>query len=122
MRAGGDKRFRGWSNCRLCSDPLVATLLAARLGEARPQIGRLISSDLPRAAQTAEPIARAVGVNVSPEQVEHCQRQGLQVFCANYRDLLESSGWHGQFDGVIANGWRESLDLLRDYLEGVAHD
>jgi broad specificity phosphatase PhoE len=37
-----------------------AALLAARLKTATPRIGRLISSDLPRAAQTAQPIARAL--------------------------------------------------------------
>lgn len=41
-----------------------AALLAARLGTATPRIARLISSDLARAAQTAEPIARALGLAV----------------------------------------------------------
>ncbi len=48
--------------------------------------------------------AHAVGVNLSPEQVKHCTDRGLQVYCCNYRDLLEATQWHGQFDGVIANG------------------
>jgi cyclopropane fatty-acyl-phospholipid synthase-like methyltransferase len=48
--------------------------------------------------------AYAVGVNLSPEQVQYCQRHGLQAYCCNYRDLLEATEWHGQFDGVIANG------------------
>ncbi len=48
--------------------------------------------------------ALAVGVNVSPEQVAYCNDNGLQVYCCNYRDLLEAKEWHGQFDGVIANG------------------
>jgi probable phosphoglycerate mutase len=39
-----------------------AALLAARLTVASPRIGRLISSDLPRAAQTAQPIAKALGL------------------------------------------------------------
>jgi probable phosphoglycerate mutase len=42
-----------------------AALLAARLKVASPRIGRLISSDLPRAAQTAEPIAAALGLTVA---------------------------------------------------------
>jgi probable phosphoglycerate mutase len=41
-----------------------AALLAARLKVASPKIGRLISSDLPRAAQTAQPIARALGLPI----------------------------------------------------------
>ena len=48
--------------------------------------------------------ARAVGVNVSPEQVKYCNDNGLQVYCCNYRDLLDETHWHGKFDGVIANG------------------
>ena len=48
--------------------------------------------------------ARAVGVNVSPEQVKYCNDHGLQVYCCTYRDLLEATQWHGKFDGVIANG------------------
>jgi cyclopropane fatty-acyl-phospholipid synthase-like methyltransferase len=48
--------------------------------------------------------AHAVGVNLSPEQVKYCNDNDLQVYCCNYRDLLEASEWHGQFDGVIANG------------------
>ena len=42
-----------------------AALLAARLKTATPRIGRLISSDLPRAAQTAEPIAVALGLPIA---------------------------------------------------------
>jgi cyclopropane fatty-acyl-phospholipid synthase-like methyltransferase len=59
--------------------------------------------------------ARAVGVNVSPEQVKFCNDNGSQVFCCTYRDLLEATEWHGQFDGVIANGslehWVQPQDV-----------
>src|SRR5262249_36995824 len=48
--------------------------------------------------------ARAVGVNLSPEQVKYCRDHGSQVYGCNYRDLLGAAEWHGQFDGVIANG------------------
>ncbi len=48
--------------------------------------------------------AHAVGINLSPEQVEYCNANGCQVFCCNYCDLLDAREWHGQFDGVIANG------------------
>jgi SAM-dependent methyltransferase len=67
--------------------------------------------------------ARAVGVNISPEQVEDCQRQGLRVYCASYRDLLEQTSWHGQFDGVIANGslehWVQPEDVLAGRMEAI---
>ena len=35
--------------------------------------------------------AHAVGVNLSPEQVKYCNDNGLQVYCCNYRDLLEAT-------------------------------
>ena len=44
-----------------------AALLAARLKNASPRIGRLISSDLPRAVQTAEPVADALGLPIEYE-------------------------------------------------------
>jgi cyclopropane fatty-acyl-phospholipid synthase-like methyltransferase len=48
--------------------------------------------------------ADAVGVNISPEQVQYCNEHGSRVYCCNYLDLLDATEWHGQFDGVIANG------------------
>jgi 2,3-bisphosphoglycerate-dependent phosphoglycerate mutase len=41
-----------------------ATLLAARLKALHPPIDLLVSSDLPRATQTASPIATACGINM----------------------------------------------------------
>jgi cyclopropane fatty-acyl-phospholipid synthase-like methyltransferase len=70
--------------------------------------------------------ARAVGVNVSPEQVKYCQDQGSQVYCCNYRDLCESSAWHGQFDGVIANGslehWVQPEDVQAGRMNEIYHE
>jgi cyclopropane fatty-acyl-phospholipid synthase-like methyltransferase len=67
--------------------------------------------------------ALAVGVNISPEQAEYCQRQGLQVYCSNYRDLLDANEWHGQFDGVIANGslehWVQPEDVLAGKMDSI---
>ncbi|HYO25396.1 MAG TPA: methyltransferase domain-containing protein [Lacipirellulaceae bacterium] len=62
--------------------------------------------------------AAAVGVNVSREQVDHCNAAGLQAYCCTYRDLLESPAWHGQFDGVIANGSLEHWVQPEDVLAG----
>src|SRR5678816_3519185 len=42
-----------------------AALLAARLKGTTPRIARLISSDLPRAAQTAQPIAQALNMPIA---------------------------------------------------------
>jgi cyclopropane fatty-acyl-phospholipid synthase-like methyltransferase len=66
--------------------------------------------------------ARAVGVNVSPEQVKFCNDHGLQAFCCTYRDLLEAREWHGQFDGVIANGSLEHWVQPEDEQAGRTND
>ena len=66
--------------------------------------------------------ARAVGVNVSAEQVNYCRDQGLQVYCCTYRDLLESPEWHGQFDGVIANGSLEHWVQPEDVKAGKMNE
>lgn len=70
--------------------------------------------------------ARAVGVNLSPEQVQHCNDSGLQVYYCNYRDLLEAAPWHGQFDGVIANGslehWVQPEDVQAGRMNAIYHE
>ncbi len=76
--------------------------------------------------------AQAVGVNLSPEQVKYCNDNGSQVYCCNYRDLLEAREWHGRFDGVIANGslehWVQPEDVQAGRMNpiyresfGIAH-
>lgn len=62
--------------------------------------------------------ARAVGVNISKEQVDYINDNGLQAYCCNYRDLLEEKEWHGKFDGVIANGSLEHWVQPEDVLAG----
>jgi cyclopropane fatty-acyl-phospholipid synthase-like methyltransferase len=70
--------------------------------------------------------ARAVGVNLSPEQVNHCNASGLQAYCCNYRDLLQATEWHGQFDGVIANGslehWVQPEDVQAGRMNAIYHE
>lgn len=67
--------------------------------------------------------ARAVGVNLSPEQVKYCRDNGAQVYCCNYRDLLQATEWHGQFDGVIANGslehWVQPEDVQAGRMNSI---
>jgi 2-polyprenyl-3-methyl-5-hydroxy-6-metoxy-1,4-benzoquinol methylase len=67
--------------------------------------------------------AQAVGVNLSPEQVDYCNKNGLQVFCCNYRDLLHATGWHGRFDGVVANGslehWVQPEDVQAGRMNSI---
>jgi SAM-dependent methyltransferase len=70
--------------------------------------------------------ARAVGVNVSPEQVKYCNDSGLQTHCCTYRDLLDAAAWHGQFDGVIANGslehWVQPEDVEAGRMTAIYHE
>ncbi len=70
--------------------------------------------------------AQAVGVNLSPEQVAYCRQQGHQAYCANYRDLLEADAWHGQFDGVVANGslehWVQPEDVQAGRMDSIYHE
>lgn len=66
--------------------------------------------------------AHAVGVNISPEQVNYCAEQGSQVYRCNYRDLLHEPDWHGKFDGVIANGSLEHWVQPEDVLAGRMND
>ena len=67
--------------------------------------------------------ARAVGVNLSPEQVGYCNDHGLQAYCCNYRDLFDATQWHGQFDGVIANGslehWVQPEDVQAGKMNSI---
>ncbi|MEX2171915.1 MAG: class I SAM-dependent methyltransferase [Pirellulales bacterium] len=67
--------------------------------------------------------ARAVGVNVSPEQVNYCNQNGLQAYCCSYRDLLEAPQWQGRFDGVIANGslehWVQPEDVQAGRMNAI---
>jgi len=64
-----------------------AAALAARLAAASPRIGRLISSDLSRAAQTAESIARALAF--APGRIEDRDRRGIN----SLSPVLRGEGW-----------------------------
>jgi cyclopropane fatty-acyl-phospholipid synthase-like methyltransferase len=67
--------------------------------------------------------AAAVGINISAEQVGYCNDQGLTVYCGNYRDLEFEREWHGQFDGVIANGslehWVQPEDVQAGRMDEI---
>lgn len=70
--------------------------------------------------------ARTVGIDVSPEHVRYCSAHGLQVYCCTYRNLLDSTEWHGQFDGVIANGslehWVQPEDVQAGQMNEIYHE
>lgn len=67
--------------------------------------------------------AEAVGINLSPEQVDYANRNGCRVYRANYRSLLDATEWYGQFDGVIANGslehWVQPEDVLAGRMDAI---
>lgn len=60
--------------------------------------------------------AKAVGVNVSRLQVEHCRSRGLDARLLNYREIDDS--WTGRFDAVILNGCIEHFVQAADVLAG----
>src|SRR5687768_7173665 len=68
-----------------------AALLAARLTVASPRIGRVISSDLPRAAQTAQPIAAALGLSIEFDAAWRERTRGgrWRIACVNDASHLD---------------------------------
>ncbi len=66
--------------------------------------------------------ARPVGITVAREQMKYCKRRGFQVFDCNYRDLLDSIEWHGQFDGIVANGSLEHWVQPQDAIAGCMNE
>ena len=70
--------------------------------------------------------AVAVGVNISPEQAQYCNDHDARVHCCNYRDLLDAQQWHGQFDGVIANGslehWVQPEDVQAGKMNSIYNE
>lgn len=70
--------------------------------------------------------AQAVGVNLSQEQVRYCNDNGSQTYCCNYRDLLKATEWHGQFDGMIANGslehWVQPEDVQAGKMNSIYYE
>jgi cyclopropane-fatty-acyl-phospholipid synthase len=60
--------------------------------------------------------ARPVGITISPEQVRHCRRAGLDARLLSYRAI--GAEWDGSFDGVVANGSIEHFVQPIDAAEG----
>ncbi|MGD9720773.1 MAG: cyclopropane-fatty-acyl-phospholipid synthase family protein [Pirellulales bacterium] len=60
--------------------------------------------------------AQAVGITISPEQVQLCTDRGLDVRLLNYRNL--GNVWRQKFDAVIANGPIEHFVQARDAAAG----
>ncbi len=60
--------------------------------------------------------AKAIGITISPPQVERCRRLGRDARLLNYRDIGEE--WNGRFDGIVANGSIEHFVQPPDVLAG----
>ena len=65
-----------------------------------------------------------MGVNLSPEQVKYCQRQRLcRCTAAPIATCWKRREWHGQFDGVIANGslehWVQPEDVQAGRMNSI---
>lgn len=63
--------------------------------------------------------AEAIGITISPPQVEHGRDRGLDIRLLNYRRIDDE--WKGYFDAVIANGSIEHFVQPRDVLAGKAN-
>jgi cyclopropane fatty-acyl-phospholipid synthase-like methyltransferase len=67
--------------------------------------------------------AEAIGVTISPPQVEACRQRGLNVDLCNYREMIdrdEYRSWEHSFDGIIANGSLEHFVQCQDAAAGQA--
>ena len=66
--------------------------------------------------------ARAVGITISPPQVDDCRRRGLSVEEVNYRHIFSRNddSWKHTFDSVVANGSLEHFVQPADAVGGHA--
>ena len=76
--------------------------------------GRILEAAVGRGAE-------AVGITISPPQVDSCRRRELEVYQCNCRDIFSSptcDGWEGTFDGIVANGSLEHFVQAEDAAAG----
>ena len=98
-----------------------ATLLADRLATWRPRVRAIVSSDLPRAAQTAGPIAAACGLTVSYTPAWRERGFGL----LEGKPVKSHAMWQvagGEVDPPGAEPSAAFLDRVRSALLAVAAD
>jgi cyclopropane-fatty-acyl-phospholipid synthase len=69
-------------------------------------------------AMAQERGAEAIGITISPPQVQHCRDTGLNARLLDYREFDETMT--GYFDGIIANGSIEHFVQPCDVFEGLA--
>ncbi len=58
----------------------------------------------------------AVGITLSPKQVESCRRSGLQAHLQDWKQL--TVGDYGKFDGIVSVGAFEHFCSAEEYLAG----
>jgi len=65
--------------------------------------------------------ATAIGITLSPEQVQRCRENSLDVRLLNYRDLGDE--WNHSLDGIIANGsvehFVQTVDAARGKMDAI---
>src|SRR6266700_846399 len=59
---------------------------------------------------------KAIGLTLSPKQVETCKSSGLEAYLLNWREL--SVDTFGTFDGIVSVGAVEHLCSIEEYLAG----
>lgn len=66
---------------------------------------------------------KAVGITISPAQVQHCRRRGLEAYLLNYRHVLAAweNDWAHSFRGIVANGSLEHFVQVADAASGRAN-
>jgi 2,3-bisphosphoglycerate-dependent phosphoglycerate mutase len=83
-----ESRLQGWSDIPLNQTGLAQAQVTAACLASRP-IARVVSSDLTRAQQTAEPIATGVGLEVAVEPALRERRYGVAEGQTHSELLLE---------------------------------
>ncbi|MCH8989943.1 MAG: class I SAM-dependent methyltransferase [Chloroflexi bacterium] len=58
----------------------------------------------------------AIGITLSPKQVESCRRSGLQAYLHDWKEL--TVGDFGKFDGIVSVGAFEHFCSTEEYLAG----
>jgi 2,3-bisphosphoglycerate-dependent phosphoglycerate mutase len=95
-----------------------ARRLASRLTTFRPRVEALVSSDLARAAQTAEPIGRALGIPVRFDPAWRERNMG-QWQGKTFADVDIWKAAAGEFDPPGAESTKEFRHRVREALVGL---
>lgn len=110
-----ERRWNGWSDSSLTDlGKRQAELVANRLGELKGQIQALYSSPLSRAYQTAQPIARNLGLSMR-------LIEGLKEFHFGMIEGLTTPEVESRYPELLTK-WREDNDPTFAYPEGESRE